>query len=181
MDASGSPGLAARAGGGLALTDFAALAAAPDLAAEFEHVVLVDAPRTRLDKRRVAAPFAAAGDDALPTATPDADTSGVLEIARAAMLSAGDGIAEEESRNPSPGLSTCSDSEAESGVGLGFSVDRRPRERRSRGLPSVAHGRPGVRPRACGTRLAGPGPHCLDPESAARAFRVLRELGLRCG
>jgi len=37
-------GLAARAAGGLALVDFPALAAEPDLAAAFEHVVLVDAP-----------------------------------------------------------------------------------------------------------------------------------------
>ena len=29
--------------------------------------------------------------------------------------------------------------------------------------------------------LAGPGPHPLDPETAARAFRVLLELGPRCG
>ena len=29
--------------------------------------------------------------------------------------------------------------------------------------------------------LAGPGPHCLDPEAAARCFRVLRELGLVAG
>src|SRR6202000_477672 len=29
--------------------------------------------------------------------------------------------------------------------------------------------------------LAGPGPHRLDPETAARAFRVLRELGLVAG
>ncbi len=37
-------GLGARAGGGLALSDYAALALVPDLAAAFEHVVLVDAP-----------------------------------------------------------------------------------------------------------------------------------------
>ena len=42
-------GLAARADSGLALIDYAALAMAPDLAASFEHVVLVDAPRTPLD------------------------------------------------------------------------------------------------------------------------------------
>ena len=29
--------------------------------------------------------------------------------------------------------------------------------------------------------LAGPGPHGLDPETAARAFRVLRDLGLVAG
>jgi hypothetical protein len=46
-------GLAARGGGGLALTDFAALQAAPDLAARFEHVVLVDPPRSPADQARV--------------------------------------------------------------------------------------------------------------------------------
>jgi single-stranded-DNA-specific exonuclease len=49
-------GLAARAGGGLALTDFAALEAAPDLAAHFEHVVLVDPPRSPADQARVEYP-----------------------------------------------------------------------------------------------------------------------------
>jgi single-stranded-DNA-specific exonuclease len=39
-------GLAARGAGGLALTDFPALAADPGLPAAFEHVVLVDAPRS---------------------------------------------------------------------------------------------------------------------------------------
>jgi hypothetical protein len=29
--------------------------------------------------------------------------------------------------------------------------------------------------------LAGPGPHPLDPETSARSFRVLRELGLVAG
>src|ERR1700744_3232805 len=54
-------GLAARASGGLALVDYAALAMAPDLAAKFEHVVLVDAPRSPLDVERVTLPFGAAG------------------------------------------------------------------------------------------------------------------------
>jgi single-stranded-DNA-specific exonuclease len=41
---STSAGLAARASSGLALTDYAALATAPDLAGGFEHVVMVDPP-----------------------------------------------------------------------------------------------------------------------------------------
>jgi single-stranded-DNA-specific exonuclease len=45
-------GLAGRAESGLALTDYAALAMAPDLAGSFEHVVLIDAPRTPLDVTR---------------------------------------------------------------------------------------------------------------------------------
>jgi single-stranded-DNA-specific exonuclease len=48
-------GLAARANGGLALVDYAALAMAPELAASFEHVVLVDAPRSAADVERATA------------------------------------------------------------------------------------------------------------------------------
>ncbi len=43
-------GLAARAAGGLALTDYPALAGDPGLAEEFEHVVLVDAPRSAAER-----------------------------------------------------------------------------------------------------------------------------------
>lgn len=48
-------GLAARAEGGLALTDYLALAAVPELPAAFEHVVLVDAPRSGEEERMVGA------------------------------------------------------------------------------------------------------------------------------
>jgi single-stranded-DNA-specific exonuclease len=51
-------GLAARANGGLALADYAALAMAPELAASFEHVVLVDAPRSAADAERATRPLA---------------------------------------------------------------------------------------------------------------------------
>jgi len=174
-------GLAARADSGLALVDYAALAMAPDLAASFEHIVLVDAPRTRLDKQRVAAPFAAADEDSVPTATPDADKAALLEIARAAMLSAGDGLAEEETRPPSPGFIHLLYSEAEREFGLGV-LGRQAPSRETvagvfRALRTVGQtSGPDLR-----AALAGPGPHCLDPESAARAFRVLRELGLIAG
>jgi single-stranded-DNA-specific exonuclease len=47
-------GLAARGDGGLALTDYAALATAPELAASFEHVVMVDPPRGKVDESRCA-------------------------------------------------------------------------------------------------------------------------------
>jgi single-stranded-DNA-specific exonuclease len=46
--------LAARADGGLALTDYAALAREPALAEPFEHVVMVDPPRERGDEDRCA-------------------------------------------------------------------------------------------------------------------------------
>jgi single-stranded-DNA-specific exonuclease len=45
-------GLAARGDGGLALTDYAALQAAPELAASFEHVVMVDPPSGPGDELR---------------------------------------------------------------------------------------------------------------------------------
>ena len=89
-------GLAARASGGLALVDYAALAMAPDLAAKFEHVVLVDAPRTPLDVERVTMPFGAAGpspDGAVPAeprAAAKPDKAALLEIARTAILSVTD-------------------------------------------------------------------------------------------
>lgn len=44
--------LRGRAGAGLALTDFAALEREPELAAAFEHVVLVDPPRCEADRLR---------------------------------------------------------------------------------------------------------------------------------
>jgi single-stranded-DNA-specific exonuclease len=45
-------GLVARGDGGLALTDYAALQTAPELAASFEHVVMVDPPSGRADELR---------------------------------------------------------------------------------------------------------------------------------
>jgi single-stranded-DNA-specific exonuclease len=48
--------LAGKADGGLALTDYAALERAPELASAFEHVVLVDPPRDAGDELRVGLP-----------------------------------------------------------------------------------------------------------------------------
>jgi single-stranded-DNA-specific exonuclease len=48
-------GLAGRADSGLAVVDYAALAMAPRLASNFEHVVLVDAPRSPADLQRATA------------------------------------------------------------------------------------------------------------------------------
>ena len=50
--------LRGRAEAGLALTDYAALEREPELACEFEHVVLVDPPRGALDELLVGAPCA---------------------------------------------------------------------------------------------------------------------------
>lgn len=134
-------GLAARGGGGLALTDFAALEAEPGLAAEFEHLVLVDPPRGGGDEARVGRPraggeagflhplwteaevafsLAALGEQTASRAT----VAGVFRALREAGESAGEDLRE---------------------------------------------------------ALGGGGAHPLAPESAARSFRVLRELNLLAG
>ena len=53
--------LSARAASGLALTDYEALARAPELASAFEHVVLVDPPRNEGDELRVDLPCSDGG------------------------------------------------------------------------------------------------------------------------
>lgn len=50
-------GLSGRADAGLALTDFAALERTPELAGAFEHVVLVDPPRTEADEALASLPW----------------------------------------------------------------------------------------------------------------------------
>ncbi|MBS1677200.1 MAG: single-stranded-DNA-specific exonuclease RecJ [Actinobacteria bacterium] len=173
-------GLAARADNGLALVDYAALAPAPDLAASFEHVVLVDAPRTPLDAARVGVPLA--GPEPAPVPPPPAnDKAALLAVARAAMAGeTGDaGLDEPERRGP--GFLHPLFSAAEQEFGLGVLARQAPsretiggvfRALRSAGQASGADLR--------GT-LAGLGPHPLAPETAARCFRVLRELGLVTG
>jgi single-stranded-DNA-specific exonuclease len=129
-------GLAARGAGGLALVDYAALAMAPNLAASFEHVVLVDAPRTPLDVAH-----ATRGEGFLHPLFGEAEREfGLGVLARQA-----------------PSRETIAD------------VFRALR-------PAGQISGPELR-----AALAGPGPHPLDPETSARAFRVLRELGLVAG
>jgi single-stranded-DNA-specific exonuclease len=53
--------LVSRAGSGLALTDYAALERRPELAEAFEHVVLVDPPRSEEDQLRAESPCEAGG------------------------------------------------------------------------------------------------------------------------
>ena len=65
--------LGSRAGAGLALTDYGALERAPELAAEFEHVVLVDPPREELDLARAGLPSAASGTGFLHVLWTDAE------------------------------------------------------------------------------------------------------------
>ncbi|MFT3862648.1 MAG: single-stranded-DNA-specific exonuclease RecJ [Solirubrobacterales bacterium] len=143
-------GLAARADGGLALVDYAALAPAPDLAAHFEHVVLVDAPRSPVDLDHVTRPLAAGaapsgGDPASPGFLHPLFTDAELEFSLGVLA------------RQAPSRET---------IATVF------RALRSAGQAS------GPELRAA---LTGPGPHPLDPETAARSFRVLLELGLVAG
>ncbi len=190
-------GLASRADSGLALVDYAALAMAPDLAASFEHVVLVDAPRTPLDVRRATAPvgsraFASLaapgpGTSSAPAAAPLAaaatDKAALLEVARAAMASAETDVPSfaDDVRPPSSGFVHPVYSDAEREFGLGVLGRQAPSRETIAGVFRALRGGGQMSGPALREALAGTGAHCLDPETAARAFRVLRELGLVAG
>jgi single-stranded-DNA-specific exonuclease len=147
--------LASRAESGLALTDYAALAMAPELASHFEHVILVDAPRSAADAQRVAA----AHGGPIPSPSP---------------IGGGGGPA-------SPGFIHPLFSTAEHAFSLGVLARQAPSRETIAGVFKAL--RTGGRLSGPDLRaaLAGPGPHPLDPETAARAFRVLLELGLVAG
>ncbi len=155
-------GLASRAKSGLALVDYAALAMAPELAASFEHVVLVDAPRSPFDVQRVTLPFAAATPAYLPN-----DGRG--------------GRGDSSPVAASPGFLHPLFSDAEREFGLGVLARQAPSREAIvtvfRALREAGEGS-GADLRGA---LGGGGPHPLDPESAARSFRVLRDLGLVAG
>ena len=181
-------GLAARGGSGLALVDYAALAMAPGVAASFEHVVLVDAPRTSRDVERVTAPFgaASAARDGAATAAPPAaaaDKAALLAVARAAMLAAesDDPAPESEVEQSGSGFLHPLYSEAEGEFGLGVLGRQAPSRETIAGVFRALRTAGQASGEELRAALAGPGPHCLDPESAARCFRVLRELGLVAG
>ena len=132
-------GLGARAAAGLALTDYAALEAAPELAREFEHVALVDPPRGEGDRARVGAATPAGGFlHPLWTAAEVPFAVGALEAQLASRGTVG-------------------------------SVYRALRERGEASGEDLREA------------LSGGGAHPLAPESAARCFRVLRELDLVAG
>jgi hypothetical protein len=65
--------LKGRTTAGLALTDYGALEREPELAAGFDHVVLVDPPRCELDVARVGLPCSAAGAGFLHALWTDAE------------------------------------------------------------------------------------------------------------
>jgi hypothetical protein len=190
-------GLAARASGGLALVDYAALAMAPDLAASFEHVVLVDAPRTPIDVERVTAPLGAQASvgNGSGTVSPEGerlvapvgvaagDKAALIEVARAAILSVTDpSVAPPTAVAPlGNGFVHPLYSDAEREFALGVLGRQAPSRETVAGVfraLRTAGQTSGPELRAA---LAGPGPHGLDPETAARAFRVLRDLGLVAG
>ncbi|HEX3735976.1 MAG TPA: single-stranded-DNA-specific exonuclease RecJ [Solirubrobacterales bacterium] len=154
-------GLAARGKGGLALVDYAAFARAPDLAASFEHVVLVDAPRTLLDVARATVACGAPVPSYLPN-------------------EGGDGRAV-DSAVPSSGFLHPLFSAAEREFGLEVLARQAPsRETIASVFRALRAGGElsGAELRAA---LSGPGPHLLAPETAARSFRVLLDLGLVAG
>ncbi len=184
-------GLAARGAGGLALVDYAALAMAPDLAASFEHVVLVDAPRSRADVERVTVGLAAGSPDAQrpPAAAASADKAELLETARAAMLAATaepvDFLGASEAVAPpvaaGAGFLHALFSDAEREFGLGVLSRQAPSRETIVAVFRALRGAGQASGPELRAALSGPGPHGLDPETAARAFRVLRELGLVAG
>jgi single-stranded-DNA-specific exonuclease len=147
--------LASRADSGLALADYAALAMAPELASHFEHVVLVDAPRSAADVQRVAV----AHGGPIPSPSP---------------IGGGDGPA-------SPGFIHPLFSAAEHSFSLGVLARQAPSRETIAGVFKALRTGGQLTGPDLRTALAGPGPHPLDPETAARAFRVLLELGLVAG
>ncbi|MBS1887947.1 MAG: single-stranded-DNA-specific exonuclease RecJ [Actinobacteria bacterium] len=176
--------LASRAQGGLALVDYAALAMAPDLAASFGHVVLVDAPRSSLDVERVVVPVAgppSSGDRRVAAAAAANDKAALLAVARAAMEGELPGAPTDEGTERTPGFLHPLFSAAESEFGLGVLARQAPSRETIAGVFRGLRGGGKMSGAGLRTALAGPGPHPLDPETAARAFRVLRELGLVAG
>jgi single-stranded-DNA-specific exonuclease len=147
--------LASRADSGLALTDYAALAMSPDLASSFEHVVLVDAPRSAADVQRITRAHGAR----IPSQPP---------------VDEGDGTA-------SPGFLHPLFSAAEHSFSLGVLARQAPSRETIAGVFKALRTGGGLSGPDLRAALAGPGPHPLDPETAARAFRVLLELGLVAG
>lgn len=147
--------LAARADSGLALVDYSALALIPGLASNFEHVVLVDAPRSAADVERVSS----AHGGPIPSPSP---------------IGGGDGPA-------SPGFIHPLFSDAEHAFSLGVLARQAPSRETIGGVFKALRAGGQLGGSDLRAALAGPGPHPLDPETAARAFRVLLELGLVAG
>jgi hypothetical protein len=144
-------GVAAKGAGGLGLTDYATLErAAGEVAAEFEHVVLIDPPPSRRAEELATSPRGGRGTSAAePDGTPGflhrLWTQADIDFSRAVL---GDRSASRAT------------------------IARVFRALRDAGRP----GGPQLR-----EALGGGGAFPLAPESAARTFRVLRELDLVAG
>ena len=96
------------------------------------------------------------------------------------MISAGDGVAEEEARNPSPGFIHLLYSEAEKEFGLGVLARQSPSRETIGGVFRAL--RMGAASGCRAPRGPGrPGPHRSIRKPRRAAFRVLRELGLVAG
>jgi single-stranded-DNA-specific exonuclease len=146
-------GVIAKASGGLALTDYATLAAQPvDIVSCFEHVVLVDPPPSAADEARAVAPLEHGLDD---TESPD------LEIG-----AFGKGFVHRLWTGAEAEFTIASLEAAAPSRATIASAFRRLRD------AGEASGE------ALRTALSGPGPYPLAPETAARCLRVLRELDL---
>lgn len=158
-------GLAARGSGGLALVDYAALAMAPGLVASFAHVVLVDAPRTPLDVSRVTLAHSAP----VPTYPPEEGGDGRAEAPAIPISS------------PAAGFLHPLFSEAEHDFAFGVLARQAPSRETIAGVFRTLRTGGDIGGAELRAALAGPGPHPLDPETAARALRVLLELGLVAG
>ncbi len=146
--------LAGKADGGLALTDYATLAAAPEpLAERFEHVVLVDPPTSAAEATMVAPRFVPVhpgkGAGYLHQLWTEAESDFALQALDESLASR-DAVAR---------------------------VFRALREAESEGGTS-GEGAGHVSGESLLAALTGGGAHPLAPESAARAFRVLAELEL---
>jgi single-stranded-DNA-specific exonuclease len=149
-------GVHSRAASGFALVDYATLARHPDLAIRFEHVVLIDPPPTAASERRAAGP------------REGGNTAG------SGASALGDATAEQGFLHPA-----WTDAETE------FALAVSDEQFASRETVAAVFRRLREVGEASGETLrkalAGEGPRPLPPESAARCFRVLDDLGLVAG
>jgi single-stranded-DNA-specific exonuclease len=153
-------GLAARANGGLALTDYSALAMCSDLAAGFEHVVLVDAPRGPVDAKLASLPRAPESASTAPAEISDDPDS------RSAVVA--------------PGYLHPLFTQAEEAFGLSVLERQAPSRAVIAGTFRALREGGELSGEELRAALSG-GPHPLAPEAAARALRVLLELDLVAG
>ena len=167
--------LASRADSGLALVDYSALAMVPNLAGSFEHVVLVDAPRSAADVDRVTVPLASS-----PSLRSDSGATGPSQP----PVVGGAGRAGASAAVPTPAPSGFIHplfSDAERDFSLGVLARQAPSRETIGGVFRALRSGGQLSGPDLRSALTGPGPHPLDPETAARAFRVLHELGLVAG